>query len=162
MRVQAISTSSSSDSQLGERAIIEADIEWRATPKGDSASQLLLTEHRRMVIHPTKDAVEVDATFTLKAARDLTLGGDLQHAGVHFRASHEVADHENQTGYLWEPAVPGPGGKASSAEWKWARFFFPLADHWYSAMELNHPDNPSKELSWRSYGRVGFFFAQAM
>ncbi|MGV3771631.1 MAG: DUF6807 family protein [Verrucomicrobiales bacterium] len=158
MRVKTISTRSYSNSGNKDKAVIEAGIEWRAKPEGESESKILLTERRTMAITPMGEETQVDISFKLKAARDLTLGGDLQHSGVHFRASHTVAEREKETSYLWEPSVKGPGGKAKSDQFKWVRFFFPIGDKWYSATQHNHPQNPVEELSWRNYGRFGFFF----
>jgi hypothetical protein len=98
----------------------------------------------------------------LKADRDLSLGGDLQHAGVHFRASKEVQDNNIKTAYLWQPNLAGPNGKVISKEMKWARLFFPIGNRFYQSTLLNHPTNPVEELSWRDYGRFGFFFTKEL
>jgi hypothetical protein len=37
-------------------------------------------------------------------------------------------------------------------------FLFPLHDRWYSALQMNAPQNPVEEFSTREYGRFGFFF----
>ena len=153
-------------------AKLVATIEWLASQKDDSASQLLISETRTLSISRIADgATQVDAHFSLKAARDLRLNGDLQHAGIHFRANTSVANREKDTSYLSDPADKStkgpdwqPGGKSKKDEnikrgqLKWARLLFPIGDNWYSAMEMNSPKNPSAELSWRSYGRFGFFF----
>ena len=140
-------------------ATIEADIEWHAAKADEKGSTLLLIETREMVItRPGGDKTQVDVTFTLEPVRDLSLDGDLQHSGIHFRASHKVGQRENDTRYVWEPDLPGPGGKVVSPDLKWARLIFPIEDGWYSATHLNAPTNPVEELSWRGYGRFGFFF----
>ena len=97
-----------------------------------------------------------------KAARDLKLEGDLQHSGVHFRASHEVTRRVRETSYLWSPDLPGPGGKVSGHDLKWCRLLFPIGDHWYTGLQLSAPSNPVDELSWRDYGRFGFFFKKTL
>ena len=54
------------------------------------------------------------------------------------------------------------GGKVASKELKWARLTFPIGSRWYHATELNAPSNPVQELSWRDYGRFGFFFSRPL
>jgi hypothetical protein len=146
-----------------ESARLVATIEWRGGKKDTNGSDLLLTETRTLVIsRPESKRTQVDAAFRLRATRDLNLGGDLQHAGIHFRGSTKIQGREKETAYLWEPDVPGPGGKVSSKEAKWARLVFPIGSRWYAATEFNAPENPVEEISWRNYGRFGFFFKRAM
>jgi hypothetical protein len=45
---------------------------------------------------------------------------------------------------------------------KWAQLTFPVGPRWYSATLLNAPDNPVEQLSWRDYGRFGFFFSRSL
>jgi len=140
-------------------ATIVATIEWRGGAKDASGSDLLLTETRTLTVsRPVAKTTQVDAQFVLKPARDLSLGGDLQHAGVHFRASATVGARNKDTAYVWEPDIEGKGGKVASKELKWARLTFPIGERFYHATELNAPTNPVDELSWRDYGRFGFFF----
>jgi hypothetical protein len=142
-----------------DSAVIVANIEWRGNTKDASGDELLLTERRELVISkPDASQTQVDATFVLSAARDLTLGGDLQHAGVHFRGSKELLERVKETSYTWEPEVESKGGKAESTEFKWARLTFPIGQRWYSATLVNAPKNPVEQLSTRDYGRFGFFF----
>ena len=142
-----------------DSATIVATIEWRGGVKDAGGSDLLLTETRTLTIsRPAAKTTQVDAQFVLKPARDLSLGGDLQHAGVHFRASATVGTRNKDTAYVWEPDIEGKGGKVASKELKWARLTFPIGERFYHATELNAPTNPVDELSWRDYGRFGFFF----
>ena len=144
-------------------ATIVATIEWRGGAKDAGGSDLLLTETRTLTVsRPAAQTTQVDAQFVLQPARDLTLGGDLQHAGVHFRASASVEKNAKDTAYVWEPDLDGKGGKVASKEMKWARYTFPIGARWYHATELNAPANPVEELSWRDYGRFGFFFAKPL
>ena len=146
-----------------DAATLVATIEWRGGKKDDAGSDLLLTETRTLVIsRPDGKRTRVDAKFELKAARDLTLGGDLQHAGIHFRGAKEVSTRNKETSYLWQPDLPGPGGKVASTELQWCRLLFPSGEHWYTSTELNAPGNPVEELSWRDYGRFGFFFKKSL
>lgn len=154
-----------------DAATLGLEIEWRSARKDGDRGALLLTETRTLVISkPDGKATQVDARFQLKAARNLALNGDLQHAGIHFRAHAEVATRQKETSYLsdpenkdakgprWKPAAKARPGNVQRANLNWARLLFPVGDRWYSAMELNSPGNPSEELSWRAYGRFGFFF----
>ena len=138
---------------------VVADIEWR-TGKVGKSDDLLITETRALAITKVGDATQIDLYTELVAAQDLTLGGDLQHAGCHFRAHTEVAIKSAQhTSYLWEPEGKKAGnGKMLSKEWKWNRLQFPIGGNWYSATQFNSPHQPVEELSWRDYGRFGFFF----
>lgn len=144
-------------------AIITAEVEWHAQKKDDSGDSILLNETRVLTIsQPAPNRTYVDAKFTLAAQRDLTLNGDLQHAGVHFRATHKLKDRTKETAYVWEPDLPGNGGKVVSTQMKWARLIFPVGENWYTATQLNLPTNPTEELSWRDYGRFGFFFKRKL
>jgi len=146
-----------------EGAIIMATITWHSARKDENESDLLLTEKRRLVIsRPDGKRTQIDATFTLVAERDLTLDGDCHHAGIHFRAANEVAERRKETSYLWEPQLPGDGGRVVSKELKWARLVFPIGKNWYACTILNAPTNPTEELSWRDYGRFGFFFRRTL
>ena len=155
MRVKEIKSAKASKDGVK----IVADIEWR-TGKVGKSDDLLITETRTLAITKVGDATQVDFHTELVAAHDLTLGGDLQHAGCHFRAHTEVANKSSKyTSYLWEPEGKKAGnGKILSKEWKWNRLQFPIAGNWYSATQFNSPHQPVEELSWRDYGRFGFFF----
>jgi hypothetical protein len=167
-----------------DAATLVATIAWRGGKKDASGSDLLLTETRTLRIsRPGGKATQVDAHFRLKAFRDLTLGGDLQHAGIHFRAANEVATRAKETSYISDPEDKATKGKDWTAptpkkdkdgneikparepvrgDLNWCRLLFPIGDHWYAATELNAPSNPVEELSWRDYGRFGFFFKRKL
>ena len=156
MRVKKIKNAKATESGV----TIVADIEWR-TGKVGKSDDLLISETRTLVISQNNAGrTQVDFHTELTAARDLTLGGDLQHAGCHFRAHTEVANKSTKyTSYLWEPEGKKAGnGKILSKEWKWNRLQFPIGGNWYSATQFNSPHQPVEELSWRDYGRFGFFF----
>jgi hypothetical protein len=154
-----------------DSATIVARIEWR-DGSAPSGKNLLLTEKRTLKIsRPAAGvAAQVDATFKLTPARDLSLGGNVQHAGIHMRVSHEVVAHADETSYLWSPENAPTAGKGYSKtnvnntgsvvgkDLKWGEFLFPLHGRWYSAVQMNAPKNPVEEFSTREYGRFGFFF----
>ena len=138
---------------------ITAKVEWHARKTENSDDTLLVNETRVLrITRPAPNKTQVDAKFTLVAARDISLDGDLQHAGIHFRGSRELTKRNKETRYVWEPDRPGPGGKVVSGDLKWCRLIFPIGENWYAVTELNAPGNPVEELSWRDYGRFGFFF----
>ncbi len=160
MEVTDIRTSAVTD----DYAEIVAEIVWRSSNKDDAGDNTLLRETRTLRISKPDGQrnTTVDATFTLTAARDLSLGGDLQHAGVHFRAHRDVNDRANETIYMWDPDVDGGRGRIVNPEMRWCRLVYPISDQWYSTIQLNAPSNPTEELSWRDYGRFGFFFKREM
>jgi len=143
-----------------EHAEIVADIVWRSSKKDDRGDDTLVRETRTLRVSKPDEsgATVIDATFLLTAVRDLTLSGDLQHAGVHFRAHRDVDQRAKETIYFWEPDAANGNGRIINPEMRWCRLVFPVGENWYSTMQLNAPSNPTEELSWRDYGRFGFFF----
>ena len=135
-----------------DSAKIVANISWRSA-KSTNGSDLVIGERRELKFSRPDKQTQVDATFTLTPARDLRLAGDLQHSGVHFRASNEVHGRQSETSYL-----SSPEGKNKGTDLKWCRLSFPIGTNVYSTLQLNHPANPVEELSTRKYGRFGYFF----
>ena len=137
---------------------IVAHIKWRATKKDELGSDVMISEVRTFTVsRPDNEYTQIDATFDLRAERDVSLGGDLQHAGIHFRAHTEVANRKAETSYLWEPKSDKGKGRVINDNHQWVRLLFPIGQRWYTAQEMNSPDNGVKELSWRDYGRFGYF-----
>ena len=97
--------------------------------KDASGSDVIISERRTFrVSRPAGKYTQIDASFELKAERDVSLGGDLQHAGVHFRAHTEVAKRNKETSYLWEPSEAKGGGRVIHDNHQWASFFFRSAN----------------------------------
>ena len=118
----------------------------------------MIEEHRRIRISQHDPlTTQIDFHTTLTAARDLQLSGDRQHAGVHFRAENEVAERATETAYVWSPDIPAARQGMISEEWQWASLIFPIGDRWFRSTEMTAPANNFRELSWRDYGRFGFF-----
>ncbi len=138
---------------------LELLVHWYSADRDDDLDGLLIAEHRTIQVSRPAGRTQVDQESRMVAQRDLRLRGDLQHAGVHFRADAGVDDEREHTRYLWDPAdlPPGPG-RVISDELRWVNFRFPLHGNWYSVTQLDPPENRSTELSWRDYGRFGFFF----
>lgn len=143
-----------------DSATLECLIHWFSSQTdGDEQGGLLVAERRTLVVSRDGGRTQIDQHSELTAARDLRLGGDLQHAGLHFRADAAVDEVRGDTRYLWAPAELAPGnGRVISSELEWVNFRFPLHGQWYSVTQLNRPENRATELSWRDYGRFGFFF----
>ena len=137
---------------------IVAHIKWRANKNDDQGSDVIINELRSFTVSsPNEEYTQIDANFEMMAERDVSLGGDLQHAGVHFRAHTEVANRKAETSYLWEPQSAKGKGRVINDNHQWVRLLFPIGKRWYTAQEMNSPDNGVKELSWRDYGRFGYF-----
>ncbi len=148
MAVAAIDRASGGD----DSAKIVATVLWKSA-KSTNGSDLLITERRELTFSRPDKRTQVDATFTLVPARNLRFAGDLQHSGVHFRASNEVHARQSETSY-----VTSPEGRAKGNDLKWCQLSFPIGTNLYSALQLNHRANPVEELSTRKYGRFGYFF----
>lgn len=161
---------------LSPETVLHAHIEWRAGTADASGNNLVVTETRTLKISRSGAgaAAQVDASFKLKPARDLKLDGNVQHAGVHMRVSHQVVDRADDVSYLWSPEgaptagkgyskkATGAAGSVVGKDLKWGEFLFPLHGRWYSAVQMNAPSNPVEEFSTREYGRFGFFFAKGL
>ena len=138
---------------------LELTIGWFSAKQDDALKGLLIEEQRTLLIQRVDGCTVIDQRSVLNAARDVRLGGDLQHAGLHFRADAAVDDVRGQAVYLWAPAELAPGGgRIVSDALRWVNYRFPLHGNWYAVTQLNRPENRTTELSWRDYGRFGFFF----
>lgn len=147
----------------GQHAVTEADIIWRAGLSDNLDEDLLISETRKITVsHPLANTTQIDFESKLTAARDLELGGDLQHAGIHFRAEDEVAKRRTETAYVWSPDVAAERRGMTIDNWQWATLIFPIGDRWYQSTEMTAPANEFSELSWRDYGRFGFFEKKSM
>jgi hypothetical protein len=101
--------------------------------------------------------------------KPIKLDGDPQHAGFHFRADNEVSEKTKSQTYFLRPDGKGKPGetrnwdakkrdpKAANEPWKVMSFV--LGDTRYSALYLDHPNNPKEaRSSERDYGRFGSYF----
>ena len=141
-----------------DSATIEVLIHWLSKDRTDELAGKLIEERRTFTISRPQGRTQIDKRSELTALRDLKLGGDLQHAGLHFRAAAAVDEVRGETKYLFSPAdLPAGNGRIISDDLQWVNFRFPLFGQWYSVTQMNAPENRSTELSWRDYGRFGFF-----
>ena len=146
-----------------DSATIELLIHWLAKDRSDDLGGKLIEERRTFTISRPQGRTQIDKRSELTAVRDLKLGGDLQHAGLHFRAAAAVDEVRGETKYLFSPAsLPAGNGRIISNDLEWVNFRFPLFDQWYSVTQMNDPENRATELSWRDYGRFGFFFVDEL
>ena len=147
----------------GDGVTLELLIHWISSNRDDDLDGLLVVELRTIRVSRPEGRTQIDQESLLAAERDLRLRGDLQHAGIHFRADAEVDDVRGETRYLWCPEDLEPGaGRIISDTLHWVNFRFPLHGNWHSVTQLNPPENRSTELSWRDYGRFGFFFTDEL
>ena len=122
-----------------------------------AADKPIIEEERTMTFRraPAPAYALIDFTSKLKAvAGDVTLDGDPEHAGVHFRAANEVDTKQTMYVYPKEKAKPH-----ADLDYPWVGETYVLGDKHYSVVEMNHPDNPkgTKFSAYRDYARFGAF-----
>lgn len=132
------------------------------TTWNDENGKPILGEERTMAFQRGGDAgrLIIDFTSRLTAAGDLTLDGDPEHAGVHFRPSDDV--DRSKTVYYYPKLHPNPH---KDVDYPWAGETFTLKNgKTYSVIEMAHPSDPTGEhwSAYRNYGRMGAFFKHAM
>lgn len=130
----------------------ESIVHWN-----DAGGSPFLIEKRTFTFHtpPAPAHVLLDFESALSAPRgDVTLGGDPEHAGIHFRPSDGV--DRNQTIYLLPGADTNP---RKSPDLPWIAQRFTLDGKSHSVVQFNHPGNPSgtRSSAYRDYGRMGMF-----
>ena len=131
---------------------------------------LLFAEETREVSAfnvPGGTLIEYASVVTTKLPK-VTLDGDPQHAGVHFRAAMETATKYAKETYYLRPDGKGAPGKTRNWDPKtkqgpvnlpWNAMSFKVADKRYTAVYLDRPENPKEaRFSERDYGRFGSYF----
>lgn len=139
----------------------QAAIDWR-----DSEGEVFAEEVRTLRLYPRSDGtmvIDVESRLSSNVG-PVTLDGDLQHAGLQFRAAQYVADHTEQSRYLrpqqWSdhPADEELNDTEERLDEPWNAFQFVVEDQSYTVGYLSHPDNPpGGQMSERLYGRFGEF-----
>ncbi|MEX2574519.1 MAG: DUF6807 family protein [Balneolaceae bacterium] len=123
-------------------------------------------EVRRLRVFRRSDsATMIDIRTVLTSlAGTVELDGDLQHAGVQFRAAQYVSDNMEQSQFLrpegWEeyPVDEEMGDPEQYTDLPWNAFRFFVDGEPYTVGYFSHPDNPQgAEMSERLYGRFGEF-----
>ena len=140
-------------------------IEWIG-----SGGSNLLDEVREIEVVPMAGGTVIDFASQITATTPISLDGDPQHAGVHFRASNEV--HESTTGQTY---YLRPDGKAEPGEFRnwpqdktyvdapWHAASFVVGGQRYTVLRANRPANPGQaRMSERDYARFGSYFAHEL
>ncbi len=136
----------------GTQASFTSLVHWN-----DEAGKPLVEEERTMTFRraPAPAHVLVDFVTRLKAAAgDVKLDGDPEHAGIQYRPANEVDPKE--TIYVF----PGEGADPKKdVDYAWVGETYSLGGKKYSAVIMNHPENPksTKFSAYRDYGRFGAF-----
>ena len=115
-----------------------------------------------------KGGWQIDFAFTLTTDLDkVHLDGDPQHAGFHFRANAAVEKNKDRDlfpqsgrqGALGKEVNWDPKTKNGPVNRPWTAMSFVLGGKRYTAVYLDHPDNPKEaRQSERTYGRIGTYF----
>ncbi len=132
-------------------------VEWH-TPTGE----VVVREQREITAWRQPDGRFLfDITFRLEPTQGPTrLEGDLHHAGFHFRAAQEVAEHEKTTRYLFPEGCERVNDQVDGP---WVVCSFVVRDKRYAVQHMNHTLNPRPTVySTRSYGRFGAFFQSVL
>ncbi len=129
--------------------------------------QVFATEERGLTVMAGKGGRLIQFTSRLTTTLDaVRLDGDPQHAGFHFRANVDVEKTKDQTYFLRPDRKGEPGkeanwekGKGGPVNRPWTAMSFVVGDKRYTAVYLDHPDNPKEaRQSERTYGRLGTYF----
>jgi len=124
----------------------------------DEKGQPFLVETRTMTFRkaPAPARVLIDFASSIKAvANDTTLGGDPEHAGIHYRPAGDI--EPTKTSYLYPVEKAKPH---TDKDYAWMAESYTLpGDKTYCVAELNHLENPkeTRMSAYRDYGRFGFF-----
>ena len=131
---------------------------------------LLFAEETREVSAfnvPGGTLIEFASVVTTKLPK-VTLDGDPQHAGFHFRAAMDTATkYAKETYYLRPDGKDAPGQtrnwdpktKQGPVNLPWDAMSFKVADKRYTVVYLDRPENPKEaRFSERDYGRFGSYF----
>ena len=124
-------------------------------------------EERTVTAYQTSGGTLIDWASTLTTELPkVTLDGDPQHAGFHFRAAQEVAKSTaKQTYYLRPDGKDEPGktknwpGNKDHVNLPWDAMSFVVGGKRFTTLYMAHPDNPGEARhSERDYGRFGSYF----
>ena len=123
-------------------------------------------EERQLTAYAVNEGTLLDfeAKVTTKLPK-VTLDGDPQHAGAHFRAAQDVTANKSQTVYTRPDGQGKPGqtrnypAQKSHVNLPWDAMTFTTSGKEYTAVIVDRPENP-KEARWseRDYGRFGSYF----
>jgi hypothetical protein len=141
-----------------------ARIDWKT---GDDKDVVLVEERSTTVFRqPTPTLMLMDFVSTVKAAADVDLNGDPEHAGFQYRPSNAIAG-KGKKGK--GKAAPGGNKKATylfhgegvdpkkQKDLPWVAMSYALEGQPYSVVHMSHDDNPKGAVwsAYRDYGRFG-------
>jgi len=135
-------------------------IDWK-----DTDGEPVLEEERTIrVMRLADNSYIMDLDSKLTALYEFVeLGGDLQHAGVQFRAAQYVADNSETTRFIrpaeWSDYPDDE--ELDETRWEnlpWNGMHFMIENNPYTVVYMSHPSNPdNSQMSERKYGRFGEF-----
>ena len=131
-----------------------------------SDGSTILDELREVAAMPVSGGTLIDFSSRLHADAAVHLDGDPQHAGVHFRASNEVAETTKSETYYLHPGHRAPAGEfhnwpddAAAVDLPWHGASIVIGGQRYTVIRVADPDNPGESrMSERDYGRFGSYF----
>lgn len=142
-----------------------AQVHWK-----DHDGNIMLNEMRDIrAFRHTDHSFFIDFHTTLTSvAGPAELAGDLQHAGVQFRAAQYVADHSEETQFIrpseWSHYPSDE--ELGEEEWEnvpWNAMEYSINEKSYKVVYMSHPSNPGpSEMSERKYGRFGEFIPYSL
>jgi hypothetical protein len=123
----------------------------------DAQGKPFLEEERTVTVRraPGVGRLLIDCTFRLKSLRGvITLDGDPEHSGVHFRPANDIVTKDTVYEFPREKA-----NAHKDVDYPWVGETFTMRGKQYSVVEMNSPDNPkgSRFSAYRNYGRFGAF-----
>jgi hypothetical protein len=142
---------------VADEAVVACLLHWN-----DEAGKPIVEETRTLTFRraPAPARLVIDFATSLAAPNgDVQLGGDPEHAGIHYRPANELVRKE--TVYVY----PKEGANAhKDLDYPWAGETYVLDGKKHSVVEMNHPGNPkgTKYSAYRDYGRFGAFFTAAI
>ncbi len=124
-------------------------------------------EQREVTAYAASGGTLIDFTAVISTKLlKVTLDGDPQHAGFHFRAAQDVASQTaKETVFTRPDGQDKPGATRNWPAQKhhvnlaWDAMTFTTGGKQYTAVMLDRPDNPKEaRFSERDYGRFGSYF----
>lgn len=136
-------------------------VEWR-----NEDGEEIADEKRTIRVYRRSESellIDVESVLSSRVGK-IVLDGDLQHAGLQFRASQYVADHPEYSRYFrpkeWSdyPADEELNFTEKRLDEPWNAFQFVVEGKPYTVGYFSHPGNPpGGQMSERLYGRFGEF-----
>ena len=141
-----------------DRATFTSLVRWT----GGTQDSTLIEEERTLTVLPAPPPgyALIEMTSKLKAvAGETVLGGDPEHAGLHFRPADEI--ERSATTYLYPRENAAPH---KDRDYPWFGESFTVGGNRYSVIYLNHSSNPKGAAisAYRDYGRFGAYFSMTI